>query len=188
LTIMQPCDEAELARMLVTALGHDGPTVIRYPRDAGPGTPVPDAPEALTVGRAAVVEPVAGGLPGKPAVWFWALGDMLPLACAAAQRLREAGCPVGVVNARFIKPLDVRLLAEQAATGAVFATLENGVLAGGFGSALQEALADQPCANPVVRFGWPDAFVEQGTTASLMASHNLTAPQVAAQVLTRMGR
>jgi 1-deoxy-D-xylulose-5-phosphate synthase len=185
LTIMQPRDEAELARMLVTALGHDGPTVIRYPRDAGPGMPVPDVSEPLAIGNAEVVEPVAGGTAG--AVWFWALGDMLPLACAAAQVLRGAGIAAGVVNARFVKPLDVRLLNEQAATGAVFATIENGVRAGGFGSALQEALAEQARANAVLRFGWPDAFVEQGTTAGLMAAHGLTAPQVAGQVMARMG-
>jgi 1-deoxy-D-xylulose-5-phosphate synthase len=186
LTIMQPRDEAELAAMLATALGHDGPTVIRYPREAGPGTAVPAAPEPLVIGRAEVVEPLTLGAAGRPGVWFWALGDMLPLACAAAQMVRQAGGAAGVVNARFVKPLDTRLLAEQAAGGAIFATLENGVVAGGFGSALQEALAEREAANPVIRFGWPDAFVEQGTTPGLMARHNLTAPQVAARVLARL--
>jgi len=186
LTIMQPRDEAELARMVITALTHDGPTVIRYPRDAGPGAPVPDAPEPLPIGCAEVVEPLTGGTAGGMAAWFWALGDMLPLAREAAQIVRNAGYAAGVVNARFVKPLDTRLLYEQAAGGAVFATLENGVRTGGFGSALQEALAEQALSNPVARFGWPDVFVEQGTTASLMASHNLTAPYMAAQVLKRL--
>lgn len=187
LTIMQPCDEAELAHMLVTALGHAGPSVIRYPRDAGPGATVSEAPAPLVLGRAKVVEPATRSATGG-VVWFWALGDMLPLACAAAQIVRQAGIAAGVVNARFVKPLDKQLLAEQAVAGVVFATLENGITTGGFGSALQEALAAQERTNAVMRFGWPDVFVEQGTTSGLLANHNLTAPQVAAQVQTRMQR
>jgi len=183
LTIMQPCDEPELARMLATALAHEGPSVIRYPRDAGPGMPVPEMPETLPIGEAAVVEPLESRpVAGRP-VWFWALGDMLPVAVAAARIVRDAGCAAGVVNARFIKPLDLGLLAGQAASGAMFVTLENGARNGGFGSALQDALADQARANPVLRCGWPDRFVEQGTTSGLMAQHGLTAPQVAARVL-----
>ena len=214
LTLMQPKDEAELARMLVTAVRHNAPAVIRYPRDPGPGTAVPESPEPLEIGKAEVVEPAsAGASPGVkgpdhtfegvsapenrnlPAcearrqipVWLWALGDMLPLARAAAQKLRAAGVVAGVVNARFIKPLDTALLLEQAAAGTVFATLENGVVAGGFGSAVQEALADAGRTNPVLRFGWPDAIVGQGTTATLMAAHGLTAEAVAEKVRKAMG-
>ena len=194
LTIAQPADEAELARLLVTALRHDGPVVVRYPRDPGPGAPVPDDPQPLPVGRAEVVEPAAGGEPaaargahGPPVVWLWALGDMLPVARGAAAQLRAAGLAAGVVNARFVKPLDTALLAEQAIAGAVFATLENGIAAGGFGSALQEAVADLGRPNPVLRFGWPDAIVEQGTTAGLLAAHGLTPEAVARRIRERVG-
>ena len=189
LTIMQPADEAELARMLVTALRHDGPCAIRYPRDAGPGVAVPTEPQPLEIGRAEIVEPIVdGATPARgahepPVLWLWALGDMLPLARAAAASLRAAGVAAGVVNARFIKPLDARLLAEQAATQAVFATLENGVVAGGFGSAVQEALAELGRTNLVARFGWPDTIVGQGTTASLMETHGLTTESVAKKLL-----
>jgi len=180
--------------------------VIRYPRDTGPGAAVPVEPQPLEIGRAEIVEPVdegtaparpgrpgmadlldgatpARGAHGPPVLWLWALGDMLPLARAAAASLRATGVAAGVVNARFIKPLDTRLLAEQAATQAVFATLENGVVAGGFGSAVQEALAELGRTNPVVRFGWPDTIVGQGTTASLMESHGLTTEAVAKKML-----
>jgi len=183
LVMMQPKDQAELARMLVTALRCAGPVVLRYPRDPGPESVVPKDPEPLTIGQAEVVEPAT-----PPTAWFWALGDMLPLAGAAAQRLRAAGIPAGVVNARFIKPLDVSLLTTQArSTRAIFATLENGAVAGGFGSAVQETLADQGLGNTVMRFGWPDGFIEQGTTASLMAAHGLTAAAVAEKVMAGLG-
>jgi 1-deoxy-D-xylulose-5-phosphate synthase len=194
LAIAQPADEAELARMLVTALRHNGPFVIRYPRDAGPGVPVPANPEPMEIGRAEIVEPAgdgtmpASGAHGSPAVWFWALGDMLPLARATAVRVRAAGAPAGVVNARFVKPLDAGLLHEQAASGSVFATLENGVVAGGFGSAVQEALAEEGAPNLVMRFGWPDAIVGQGTTASLMQAHGLTPENLAARIRGRLER
>ena len=185
LVIMQPKDEAELARMLVTALRHDGPVAIRYPRDPGPDATMAENPEPLNIGEAEVVEFLASASPdiaiGKP-VWFWALGDMLPLARTAAANLRAAGMAAGVVNARFVKPLDVKLLTEQAKSGAVFAVLENGVMAGGFGSALQEALPQTGCVNPVLRFGWPDEIIGQGTTASLMAAHGLTPEAVAEKI------
>ena len=194
LILMQPKDEAELARMLVTAVRHNGPAAIRYPRDPGPGVKVPENSQPLEIGKAEVAEEAVSDKvyentargPGRAGatVWFWALGDMLPLAQAAAQILRAAGRAAGVVNARFIKPLDTQLLVEQAATQAIFATLENGVVAGGFGSAVQEALADAGYNNPVMRFGWPDAVVGQGTTASLMAAHGLT-PEAVAQKIQR---
>lgn len=157
-------------------------------------------PRRRVIGKAEVVEEASGetsansshapvcGAHGRRTVWFWALGDMLPLACAAARQLRAAGVVAGVVNARFIKPLDTQLLAEQAATPAIVATLENGAVAGGFGSAVQEALTEQGCANPVLRFGWPDAIIGQGTTTSLMAAHGLTPDAVAAKVLVAFGR
>jgi 1-deoxy-D-xylulose-5-phosphate synthase len=107
---------------------------------------------------------------------------MIPLAATAADRLRAAGIPAGVVNARFIKPLDTRLLLEQATSTTFFVTLENGVLAGGFGSALQEALTTHGRTNAVLRFGWPDVVIGQGSTTSLMQAHGLTPENVVHQV------
>jgi 1-deoxy-D-xylulose-5-phosphate synthase len=183
LTLMQPKDEAELAAMLATAMAQDGPCVIRYPREAAPGVAVPEAPAPLPLGVAEVIEE-PGATPAGAVVWFWALGDMLPLAAAAAARLRAQGQAAGVVNGRFIKPLDRALLARQAPGARLFATLENGVIAGGFGSALQEALSESGFATPVRRFGWPDAFVAQGTSETLRAAHGLTPEAVAAACLS----
>lgn len=190
IVLMQPRDEVELGRMLETARRHHGPSAIRYPRGAPPPTrTVADAkaiPEPLTLGQAEVVEPLTGT--GTP-VWLWALGDYVPMACAAAALLRARGVAAGVVNARFIKPLDLTLLTQQATDGAMFATLENGALAGGFGSALAEAVA--PCGVPpghVLRFGWPDRFIPQGAADNLQEQFGLTAPAVAETILTALTR
>ncbi|MDD5706738.1 MAG: 1-deoxy-D-xylulose-5-phosphate synthase [Kiritimatiellae bacterium] len=179
LTIMQPRDEAMLARMLVSALRYEGPSVIRYPRDPSPGVPIPDQPEPLSPGTAEVVLQPDPSVPAGGTVWLWALGDMLPLALSAAEHLRARGISLGVVDARFVKPLDLSLLRMQAPVARCFATLENGVMAGGFGSAIQEALAAEGFAVPVRVFGWPDAIVGQGTTDSLRLAHGLTARSIA---------
>ncbi|NLF23278.1 MAG: 1-deoxy-D-xylulose-5-phosphate synthase, partial [Lentisphaerae bacterium] len=179
LVIQQPRDEAMLARMLATALAHPAPAVIRYPRDPGPAATPSDPPEPLVVGTAEVLE--QPDRPG-PAVWFWALGDMLPLARAAAAKLNEAGIATGLVDPRFIKPIDSALLLRQAASARCFVTLENGVVTGGFGTAVREALAEAGIAVPTAVFGWPDTVIGQGTTATLRAEHGLTADAIAAAV------
>lgn len=189
LVLMQPCTTAELGQMLETARRHNGPSVIRYPREAPPAlTMTAEIPEPLAIGEAAVVEPRTGN---GACVWFWALGDFVPLACETAARLRECGMAAGVVNARFIKPIDVSLLARQAGEETVFVTLENGALAGGFGSALAEAAAALGVPpNHVLRFGWPDQFIPQGTPAGLREQFGLTAPALTTAIvaaLTRMG-
>ena len=181
LTIMQPRDGAMLARMLATAFAHDGPAVIRYPRDPAPATPPPEATEALPFGTAEVLS-----APEAQAdiTWIWALGDMLPLAQEVAQRLTAAGCAVGIVDPRFIKPLDRSLLHSQAHTAHRFVTIENGAIAGGFGVALQRALAEEGFTIPVITFGWPDRVIGQGTTASLRQAYGLTAEVIAKAILS----
>jgi 1-deoxy-D-xylulose-5-phosphate synthase len=180
LVFMQPRDEAELTRMLETAVRHPGPVVIRYPRDPAGAADAASTAEPLPVGVAEVVEPLTGD---GPPVWIWALGDFVALACGTAARLRERGVAAGVVNARFIKPIDRALLLQQAELGARFVTLENGSIAGGFGSALAEELDMLGVTNARVhRFGWPDRFIPQGTTAGLREQFGLT-PEALAQTI-----
>jgi 1-deoxy-D-xylulose-5-phosphate synthase len=185
LTMMQPKDTVELVAMLKTAFTCSGPVAIRYPRDPGPAVTPPAVIQPLPVGQAEIVLPVAAQESG-PAVWLWALGDMVPLACDTAARLSASGVRAGVVNARFVKPLDKALLLEQASVARVFVTLENGAVAGGFGSAVREALCEQGVNVPVLAFGWPDAFVGQGTTRQLMDEHGLTPEHLAAAILRRV--
>ena len=178
LVMMQPADNAELASMLKTAFVHNGPAAIRYPREPGPDValPPPDDAPLLPIGKAQVVVDAQGA----DAVWLWALGDMLPLAQDVASRLTAQGIVAGVVNARFIKPLDADLLTAQAAAGAKkFVTFENGAVTGGFGSAVREALADANIQLPVQAFGWPDAFMAQGTLAQLLEVADMTVEKIA---------
>ena len=173
LVILQPKDADELKAMLELALAQNGPVAIRYPKG-----PVPADLNGLNGFKG------LSGLKGEQLVrpdaplQLWALGDQVPKALEVARILGEKGILAGVVNARLVKPVDVELLRRQVAAGAQIATLENGALAGGFGSAVQEALPGVP----VMRFGWPDAFVGQGTTAELEAQHGFTAQQIAARL------
>ena len=182
LTIMQPKDALELVAMMKTAFAHNGPAVIRYPRDPGPDVDLPPTIEPLTFGESEVILP----LPDQalaPVIWFWALGDMLSLACETAARLNAAGGRAGVVNARFIKPLDTARLYAQARDAALFVTLENGSVAGGFGSALREALAAGGFVCPVRAYGWADVFVGQGTTRQLMEDGGLVPERLTEEIV-----
>ncbi len=185
LTIMQPADEPELAAMLRLAIAHNGPCVIRYPRERGPGLPLPDSFGEIPFGRAEVVAAPEGG---KATVWLWVLGDMIPLASEVREILAARGIDAGIVNPRFIKPVDAGLLAGQATSGAkLFVTIENGVVAGGFGSAVAEALDSRGIDVPVLRIGWPDKFVGQGSPASLRERNGLVPGAVSERIVRRLG-
>ncbi len=175
LTIMQPADEAELADMLNTALALKKPVALRYPRGRGPGTPVKDELQLLDEGKALVVKE------GRD-VWIWALGDMIPAANEAAHILEAAGISAGVVNVRFIKPMDKDLLKTHAGTARVVATLENGVIAGGFGSGVEDFVNGESLPAKVLKFGWPDEFVTHGSVDELFRKHGLDPETIAASI------
>jgi len=179
LVVMQPKDEAELANMLFTAVGLKGPAIIRYPRGSGPGVAVPQDFESLAVGRAESVR--EGG-----DVQIWALGDMNVLAEQTADMLAQRDVQAGVVNARFVRPLDHSLLGRQA-KARVVVTLENGVVSGGFGCAVEELLLSQRFAGRVLKFGWPDRFLPQGSPEELMEEFGLTPRFIAAAVEQALG-
>lgn len=156
--IMQPKDEDELADMLWTALDYGHPAFIRYPRGVGLGVTCKETPEILPIGKAEVI------LPGKE-IQLWALGPWVQEAERYAALLaEETGLSVGVVNARFAKPLDLELLGQQAAEARLLITFEDHTATGGFGTAVAEALSTGACpCVPVERVGYPDAFVEHAT-------------------------
>lgn len=176
IVLMQPRDGVELAHMLHSAVGWNRPVVIRYPRGACGDFRMPDTLEALPLGEA---ERLREGWE----VQVWALGDMVPAAMDVAARVAAAGYSVGVVNARFVAPLDRDLLATQAKRAKVVVTLENGVVAGGFGSAVREALDEAGYPGRMIRFGWPAEFVPHGSPPRLMEQYGLTPEAMAARVL-----
>lgn len=187
-TLMQPSDEVELARMLALALTLGGPVILRYPRGAATGRLIPEGIDPLPLGTARVVEDVGEG--AERFASLWALGNMLPLAKEAAVLLREEGVAVEVVDARFVKPLDERLLQAQVKRGcAVFLSLEDGVRTGGLGTAMEEAL-EGTASVAMVRCGWPeDSFVPHaGSNAELLERFGLTAKALAQNVLEALGR
>ncbi|MEO6243900.1 MAG: 1-deoxy-D-xylulose-5-phosphate synthase [Opitutaceae bacterium] len=179
-TIMQPKDEDELVDMLHTSLSLPGPGFIRYPRGAGTGVTIKDQPAILALGHAEVLREGSN-------IMIWALGSMVQDALKLAARLAaEENLSVGVVNARFVKPLDRTLLLSHAACIPLLVTMEDHVLAGGFGSAVLEALQDADCPTAVERIGWPDKFVEHGSNVEVLrASYGLAADDIHRRVLDR---
>jgi len=178
--IMQPKNEDELVDMLHTSLQLASPAFIRYPCGASVGVPIKAQPAKLEVGRAEVLKT------GSHIV-IWALGPMVPQALQLAEKLeREAQLSVGVINARWAKPLDRDLLLRQAAEAPLLVTMEDNVLAGGFGSSVLETLQDSHCTTAVERIGWPDKFVEHGSdVATLRAANGLAPDAIYQRIVTR---
>jgi 1-deoxy-D-xylulose-5-phosphate synthase len=165
---MDPKDEDELQDMMFTALQHAGPSAIRYPRGTGPGAMVKQQPVALEIGKAEVLQD------GRDVAVF-ALGAMVAEAERLAKLLEAEGHSVAVINARFAKPVDAECIARYGRHCELIVTMEDHVLAGGFGSAVLESLNVQEIDIPVVRVGWPDQFIEHGKMESLRAKYGLTA-------------
>jgi 1-deoxy-D-xylulose-5-phosphate synthase len=176
---MVPKDEDELADMLFTATQWDGPIAVRYPRGLGPGTPVKDVPRAIPVGKAELLQHS-----DHDRVAIFALGSLVPMAEEIARKLGGKGVGAAVINARFAKPIDVKMLEFYANTVEVILTLEDHVLRGGFGSAVLEELNNLGLTTPVVRIGWPDQFIEHGKVDLLRVKYGIT-PEAAIEKLRR---
>lgn len=180
MTVMAPKDENELRRMLITALSLDGPAALRYPRGTAAGVPLTDDVQPLPLGKGEILR--EGG-----DVCFLAVGSMTANALQAAELLAADGIAAEVVNMRFVKPLDRELLLEAAGHVKLLVTVEENVLAGGFGSAVLECLADGGRTVPLVRLGIPDRFVPQGGRSLLWEECGLLPYQMAARVRERLG-
>jgi 1-deoxy-D-xylulose-5-phosphate synthase len=186
IVLMAPRDEAALVDMLHTAFVHDdGPIAIRYPRGEGEGVPIPSKPRAIEIGRGEVLRE-------GERVALLGYGYGVPLALGTAELLEAHDLDVTVADARFAKPLDIDLIASLVAEHEVLVTLEENVLAGGFGSAVLEALADHELAGDarLLRIGLPDRYVTHGKPALLRQEVGLTPDAVAERVLeaVRSGR
>ena len=181
MTVMAPKDENELRRMLITALSLDGPAALRYPRGTAAGVPLTDDVQPLPLGKGEILR--EGG-----DVCFLAVGSMTANALQAAELLAADSIAAEVINMRFVKPLDRELLLEAAGHVKLLVTVEENVLAGGFGSAVLECLADAGRTVPLLRLGIPDRFVSQGDRSMLWEECGLLPYQMAARVRDRLGR
>ena len=167
MALMAPADEDELRHMLYTALRHDGPSALRYPRGAGPGVDTSGPLRELPWGKAELRR-------RGDDLALVAVGVGVQFALEAARRLAEEGVQAAVVNARFVKPLDRELICGLARRTGRLVTVEENVLAGGFGSAVLETLAEEGIYNVRVRqVAVRDTFVEHGSQAELRAAYGL---------------
>jgi 1-deoxy-D-xylulose-5-phosphate synthase len=179
--VMAPRDEAMLVHMLRTAIDHDGPAALRYPRGAAEGVELPTAGESIPIGRGEV-------LTEGERVALLGYGYGVAVALDAARILAGHGLQVTVADARFAKPLDGELATRLAREHELLVTIEENVLPGGFGSAVLEHLEEVFAADPgeraqVLRVGLPDRYVTHGKPALLRAEAGLTGESVAERVL-----
>ncbi|MFI5005224.1 MAG: 1-deoxy-D-xylulose-5-phosphate synthase N-terminal domain-containing protein, partial [Solirubrobacterales bacterium] len=204
IVLMAPRDEAMLVAMLRTALLYDGgPIALRYPRGEGVGVPLPAEPQAIPIGTGEVLREAqrvptgsspADGHPEGSAgagrrVALVGYGSGVGKALEAAALLEQRGIGVTVADARFAKPIDAGLMAQLAAEHDLLVTVEEGVLAGGFGSAVWETLNETGATPRILRVGLPDRYVTHGKPALLHEEVGFTgakiAERVAASILDR---
>lgn len=175
MTIMAPANCTELRAMMEYAFTLPGPAAIRYYKgsacveNTGNGT-------GIAEGNAVILREGAE-------VAILAIGSMTSVALQTAELLASSGMEVTVVNARFVKPLDTTTLLTVGRSSRIVVTLEENVIAGGFGSAVQELFAEQQLYTPVYLFGIPDRFIEQGPRPMLLTRLGLDAPQLAEQII-----
>jgi len=183
IVLMAPRDEAMLVRMLRTAMTYDdGPIALRYPRGEGVGVPLPRAIAPIRIGSGEILREGEG----KVAIVGYGTGVQKGL--EAADLLAEGGIEVTVADARFAKPLDTGLLAQLAAEHELLVTVEEGALAGGFGSAVWEALSESgPDVPRILRVGLPDRYVTHGKPALLHAEVGYTGKAIAARIEAAIG-
>lgn len=175
MVLMAPKDEPEMQRMMATALKHNGPIAVRYPRGSGPGHELLEDPQPLPIG-------VGETLREGDDVAIIGFGHGVRPALEAAEILAGEGINATVINARYCKPLDTELILEAARRCGRVVTIEDGVLMGGFGSAVLEELQDRGCTVPVKRLGLPDRFIEHGKREKLLEILGLDGPGVARSV------
>lgn len=176
ITLMAPKDENELQHMLYTAFQLKEPVALRYPRGNGVGVKLDQELVTLPIGVAEEIKP------GNDLVFF-AIGSMVEACKQASEFLGYIGIEAGVVNARFIKPLDEKMLLAIANCTKYIVTVEENVLAGGFGSAVLEFLNNHEISQTkVLRLGLPDKFVEQGPRKDLLAKYTLSGENIAKRV------
>jgi 1-deoxy-D-xylulose-5-phosphate synthase len=163
MVIMAPADENECRQMLYTGFKHNGPAAVRYPRGRGPGTPINEEMTLLPMGTGEIRRKGKG-------VALLAFGSMVMPALDAGETLDAA-----VVNMRFIKPLDEKLILKLAASHDLLVTVEENALPGGAGHGVNAILNAHACATPLLTLGLPDTFIEQGAREEVLAMAGLDA-------------
>lgn len=170
MVVMAASDENECRQMLSTAYAYNGPAAVRYPRGAGIGATVDKTLEPIALGKGEIRRQGKG-------IAILAFGTMVAPALAAGETLNAT-----VANMRFVKPLDVELVKQLAASHDAIVTVEEGTIMGGAGSAVAEALAAAGIVIPVLHLGLPDKFIDHGEAAQLLSMCGLDAKGIAASI------
>jgi 1-deoxy-D-xylulose-5-phosphate synthase len=163
MVIMAPADENECRQMLTTGINHDGPAAVRYPRGKGPGVSVSDEFKSIEIGRAIKMRS------GKK-IAILAFGSTVSPALVAADKLNAT-----LINMRFVKPLDEAMIKEITASHQIIFTIEENVVKGGAGSAVNEFINQQVIAVSVFNLGLPDLNLEHGSREELLQEAGLDA-------------
>jgi 1-deoxy-D-xylulose-5-phosphate synthase len=179
MTVMTPSDENECRQMLYTAFRMNSPAAVRYPRGSGPGAEVRTEMQALPLGKGELRRETAAA---SRKVAILAFGAMLTPALQAAEEIDAT-----VANMRFVKPLDEALVLELADRHELIVTVEENVIMGGAGSAVQEALQRQRRQVPVLQLGLPDRFIDQGDPGIQLAECGLTKDGIVKAIRLRLG-
>jgi 1-deoxy-D-xylulose-5-phosphate synthase len=174
-TLMAPADENECRQMLYTGFMLNGPAAVRYPRGSGPGVAVEPEMRALDIGKAEVRR-------RGSRVALLAFGAMVTPALEVGEKL-----DLTVVNMRFIKPLDVELLRDLASSYELLVTIEENVVAGGAGSAVNETLVELGLSVPCANYGLPDRLIQHGSREDMLNDAGLTAAAFERFVAARIG-
>ena len=181
IVLMAPRDEAMLVHMLRTALTYDaGPVALRYPRGEAVGVPLPQRPQEIEIGTGEILRE-------GDRVALLGYGTGVGKALAAADILADHGISVTVADARFAKPIDAGLVAQLAAEHELLVTVEEGVLAGGFGSAVWETLSDAGLSARILRVGLPDRYVTHGAPRLLHEEVGFTGERIAERIEAAVG-
>jgi 1-deoxy-D-xylulose-5-phosphate synthase len=174
MVVMCPSDEAECRAMLTTGFRHNGPAAVRYPRGAGIGAPTNGPLIPLELGKGEVRRHGAR-------IAILAFGTLLHAALAVGETLNAT-----VANMRFVKPLDLELLMQLAASHDVIVTLEDHAVQGGAGSAVSEALNLASLHPRIIHIGLPDTFIDQGDPAVLMREAGLDVAGIERQIRSKI--
>ncbi|MDP3841898.1 MAG: 1-deoxy-D-xylulose-5-phosphate synthase [Oxalobacteraceae bacterium] len=176
MVVMAASDENECRQMLTTAFQYNGPAAVRYPRGAGIGAAVAPALSPIPLGKGELKR--AGK--DNAGIAILAFGSMVAPSLQAAEALDAS-----VANMRFVKPLDVELVLQLAASHAALVTVEEGAIMGGAGAAVAEALAAAGIVKPLLMLGLPDRFIDHGDTVQLLALCGLDADGIQASIQRR---
>jgi 1-deoxy-D-xylulose-5-phosphate synthase len=166
IVVMTPADENECRQMLYTGYQYQGPAAVRYPRGTGLGVDIEKEMQSLEIGKGEIRRQ-------GQRVAILAFGSMVGAALCAAEQINAT-----VANMRFVKPLDHALIDKLAAEHDLLITIEENVIAGGAGSAVNEYLQKQHISSSIINMGLPDRFIEQGARDELLAMCGLTAQDI----------